>query len=275
MLTESVKRSNQITKQVIYPLFFLAFFFICGPANSSDLEKEKRWSAQISDSLVVGDAIQLKAGGQEFLGIFTEAVDGPTGKAVIIMHGIGAHPDWPEIVNPLRSELPEHGWTSLSIQMPVLENDAPLKDYAPLFDEVAPRIDAAVQYLAARGDKTIVLIGHSLGASMGAQYLASSKQKTLKGFVAIGMSVVRIEDKMNSALALEKINLPVLDLYGSRDLESILDSVRLRKSSARKAGNHDYRQQKIEGADHFFTGLETTLTRIIYGWLKNHFGSKR
>lgn len=258
----------------LYYLFLLIILTLSWPANSSDLEKEKRWSTQISDSLLVGEAIQLKTRNQDFLGIFSQASDGTTGKAVILLHGIGAHPDWPEIINPLRSELPEHGWASLSIQMPVLANDAALKDYAPLFDEVADRIDAAVQYLTSHGDNTIVLIGHSLGASMGTSYLASSTNAAIKGFVAIGLGVITLDDRMNSALALEKISIPVLDLYGSRDLDGVLQSGKLRKSSAYKAGNQDYRQQKIEGADHFFTGLEDTLTRIIYGWLKSHFDNK-
>ena len=50
---------------------------------------------------------QLQAGGTAFMGIFTEASDGPTGRALILAHGMGAHPDWPDIINPLRSDLIE------------------------------------------------------------------------------------------------------------------------------------------------------------------------
>jgi hypothetical protein len=37
---------------------------------------------------------------------------------------MGAHPDWPEVIQPLHSGLPESGWTTLSVQMPILANDA-------------------------------------------------------------------------------------------------------------------------------------------------------
>jgi pimeloyl-ACP methyl ester carboxylesterase len=259
-------------KKVINLLFILAIGLPI-PAIASDLAKEKRWSAQIVDALLVGEAVQLDAGGTSFLGIFTEASDGDSGQAAIVLHGIGVHPDWPEVVNPLRSELPEHGWATLSIQMPILANDAPLKDYAPLFDEVAPRIDAAVQFLQERGNRTIVLVGHSLGASMAATYLGGESRKGVDGLVAVGMSVIELDDRMNSALALQEIRKPVLDLYGSRDLDSVLDSARGREKAARKAGNGGYRQLSIEGADHFFIGLQDDLVRRVYGWLKTTFES--
>jgi pimeloyl-ACP methyl ester carboxylesterase len=238
---------------------------------ASDLEKEKRWSQQIADGLVVGESVQLEAGGTAFMGIFTEASDGPSGRALILAHGMGAHPDWPDIINPLRSDLPDHGWSTLSIQMPILANDAALKDYAPLFDEVSPRIEAAVGFLRKQGNQTIVLIGHSLGASMAASYLGDNGQQGIQGFIAIGLSVTTADENMNSALALEKIHVPVLDLYGSRDLAAVLRSVKARKKAARKAANSRYQQLEIEGADHFFVGMEDTLNRRVYGWLKTNF----
>jgi len=258
----------------IHRLLYL-FGFIClyhAPQGAaSDLAKEQRWSAQIVDSLIVGEPADLKAGDTPFLGIFSEASEGPTGRAVIVMHGMGAHPDWPEVVHPLRTMLPEHGWSTLSIQMPILANDAAMKDYLPLFDEVGPRIRAAVTFLREKGNQTIILIGHSLGASMGAVYAAEDKQQSISGFVAIGMSVIDIDDKMNSAVALEKIRMPVLDLYGSRDLAAVIQSAKLRSKAARQADNPSYRQLQIEGADHFFIGLDEELTRRVYGWLKTNF----
>lgn len=260
-------------RQTIKLLYFFCFAFACQSSSgyASDLEKEKRWSEQVVDALVVGDAVQLEANGSPFLGIFTEANETTGKRAVILLHGMGVHPDWPEIINPLRSELPEHGWSSLSIQMPILANDAALADYAPLFGEVGPRVEAAVAFLREQGNRTIVLIGHSLGASMAATYLAAHPQHGLAGLVAIGMGVIELDDKMNSALALEKIGIPVLDISGSRDLDGVLNSAKTRATAARKGGNADYRQTQVEGADHFFVGVDDDLTRRVYGWLKSHF----
>lgn len=233
--------------------------------HASDLAKEKRWADQVIDAIIDGDAVWLNDGKSDFLGIFTEAEE-DKGRAVIVMHGTGIHPDWQQVVQPLRVGLTAHNWTTLSIQMPILANEAEYPEYAPLYDEVAPRIDAAIKYLKKNGIESIVLIGHSQGSAMTAYYLSTSKQD-VKGFVAIGMGAFADDPRMNSIKALEKIQLPVLDLYGSDDLENIMASVESRATAAKKAGNKDYTQVKITG-NHFFDGEEEALVETVAEWLE-------
>ena len=94
------------------------------PSLASDTAKEKRWADQIVDTLMEGEAVWLQAGQTKFLGIYTESATKPAKGAVIVLHGIGAHPDWTDVVHPLRVGLTEHGWTTLSLQMPILANEA-------------------------------------------------------------------------------------------------------------------------------------------------------
>jgi pimeloyl-ACP methyl ester carboxylesterase len=238
---------------------------------ASDQAKEKRWAEQITDSLMDGEVCELDAAGTQFMGLFTKASGRSTGRAVVIVHGMGVHPDWADVIQPLRVGLAEHGWSTLSIQMPVLPNDATLKDYIPLFDEVTPRIDAAVDMLRKRGNKKVILIGHSLGATMSAWYLANKKKPGVEGAVFIGIGNSDIDEKTNSVLSFGKLTLPVLDIYGSRDLDSVLAMTEARRSAVLRAGNRYYRQIEVEGADHFFTGMQDTLVRRVYGWLRANF----
>lgn len=239
----------------------LAFSF---NGHASDLAKEKRWADQVIDAIIDGDAVWLNDGRNEFLSIYTEAGE-DKGRAVIVMHGTGIHPDWAQVIQPLRVGLTEHDWNTLSIQMPILANEAEYPEYAPLYDEVAPRINAAIKYLQDQGAKDIVLIGHSQGAAMTAYYLSSSKQD-VNGFVAIGMGAFADDPRMNSIAALEKIHVPVLDLYGSEDLENILATVEQRAAAAKKASNKNYTQIKITG-NHFFDGHEAELVKTVAEWL--------
>ena len=232
---------------------------------ASDLAKEKRWADQVVEAIIDGEAVWLNDGKNDFLSIYTEAEEDKS-RAVIVMHGTGIHPDWQQVVQPLRVALTGHNWNTLSIQMPVLPNEADYPDYAPLYDEVAPRIDAAIQYLKNKGAKNIVLIGHSQGSSMTAYYLATSKP-TVNGFIAIGMGAFATDPRMDSIKALEKIQLPVLDLYGSEDLENILASVNERAAAAKIAGNKNYTQTQITG-NHFFDGQEDTLVKTVAEWLE-------
>lgn len=245
-------------------IFIVAMVFSINTA-ASDLAKEKRWADQVVDSIMDGDAVWLKDGTGDYLGIYTEAEEDKK-RAVIVMHGTGIHPDWQQVIQPLRVGLTEHNWYTLSIQMPILANDAEYDEYAPLYDEVAPRIDAAIEYLKEKGISNIVLLGHSQGSSMTAYYLSSSK-KDVKGFVAIGMAAFGKDKRMNSIYALEKIKVPVFDLYGTEDLENVLASANKRKSAAKKAGNKEYAQSQIKG-DHFFDGEEENLVRVVAEWLE-------
>jgi len=263
----------QIIKRLLFVrLLFIIVFAFSYNVYASDLEKEKRWAEQVVDAILDGEAVWLNDDASDFLGIYTEAEE-DKGRAVIVMHGTGIHPDWQQVVQPLRVGLVEHNWNTLSIQMPILANDADYPDYAPLYDEVAPRIDAAIQYLQKQGAKKIVLIGHSQGSAMAAYYLSSSylsnaKQK-VNGFVAIGMAAFAGDPRMNSIAALEKIQLPVLDLYGSEDLENIVNSVSSRRAAAKKAGNKNYTQIKITG-NHFFDGHEDMLVKTVADWLEKN-----
>lgn len=251
-------------------LLLLSTLLITPLCLASDMAKEKRWEAQIVDALIVGEAIKLKTDKTEFLAIFAEHTTEKAMGGAIIIHGIGVHPAWPEVIQPLRTNLPDHGWATLSLQMPILNNEAKSEDYAPLFAEVPGRIQAGVDYLKKQGIQNIVIVSHSLGASMAAYYLAEKPDPAVTAFVAVGMSVHKSDKKMDSSLNLRKVKLPVLDIYGSRDLPQVLKSVKDRATAANKAGNKRYTQLKIEGADHFFNSMDTVLVKRVRGWLANN-----
>lgn len=232
---------------------------------ASDVAKEKRWADQIVEFLLDGEAEWLDADGHKFLAIYTESGNEDIKGGAIIVHGSGVHPNWQDVVQPLRTGLPEKGWNTLSIQMPVLGNEAEYHEYAPLFDEVAPRIKAAVNGLKRRGVNHIVIVAHSLGTAMTAYYLASSPDPDIKAFVAVGMPPPREDKRMDTVAALGKISIPVLDLYGSKDLEGIIKSAPNRKTAG--AHNEAYSQTVIADADHFFVSKNNELIDTVAGWL--------
>lgn len=109
---------------------------------------------------------------------------------------------------------------------------------------------------------------------MAASHLAKNPNG-ITAFAAIGMAVRDGADpSMDNIGFLEKIKIPVLDLYGSQDLEPVLNSVKDRAQAGRKAGNKDYRQVKVTGANHFFQGLETDLVRRVKSWLAQFANNK-
>ncbi|MCF7993100.1 MAG: alpha/beta hydrolase family protein [Thiohalocapsa sp.] len=233
-------------------------------AAGSDLAKEARWRAQIVDSLMDGDAVDLTADGVTFLGLYTEA-DEDTGRAAVIVHGIGVHPNWPQVVYPLRTALPGAGWSTLSVQMPVLPNEAADSDYAPLMADAAPRLDAAVAYLQEQGAERVAIIAHSLGASMANAYVAEHAD-AVDAYVAVGMSSGESHAGQDNNALVGKIAVPVLDLFGENDLDAVIGGAPARAESG-GAGNSGYHQVQVPGADHFFDGHEDALTETVVEWL--------
>jgi len=233
--------------------------------DSSDLGKEQRWRDQIVDSLMDGDAVDLSADGLTFLGLYTGA-DEDTGRGAVIVHGIGVHPNWPQVVYPLRTGLPRHGWSTLSIQMPVLPNEAADADYAALMDEVAPRLDAAIAYLQAQGAERVAIVAHSLGATMSNDYLASHPGGAA-AFVAIGLSSGGEHAGRDNTELMGRIEVPTLDLFGQDDLDAVVTGAPARAAAA--AANEGYSQVQAAGADHFFDGQDSALVQIVSDWLND------
>ena len=225
--------------------------------NASDADKEQRLADQIIETLFDGEPVWLEGDGPKFFGIYISANNT---RSAIILHGMGVHPNSEHVVYPLRVALPEHGFSTLSIQLPVLSNDAQSSDYAALFDEAVTRIQSAVAYLRQRNSVHIYLIGHSLGASMGAYFL-SKNQDAIAGFVSVSIGASPV---------LNKIHIPVLDLYGSDDFEGVKSTAETRVDVARQAGISDYLQIVVDGADHFFSDKDDELVNLVVDWLESY-----
>lgn len=265
------------TTQSVYQsllIFIISIFLITAQAASkSDLAKEKRWKNQIVDSLIVGEDITLKADGVEFLGLYAEPATDYSKGAVIILHGMGVHPAWPDVIEPLRMQLPDLGWHTLSLQMPVLNNEAKETEYSPLFPEVPARVQAGIDFLKSKGIHNIVLSGHSMGAVMAAYYLATKGELDVKVLAIIGNDVgVPQKPYMDSLKHFKKIkDINIVDVYGSEDNKLVLDTVKVRMPLGIKMHKGRYQQLKIEGANHFYNGkqnelvngLNLRLTKII------------
>ena len=235
---------------------------LAAPVAASDLEKEQRWREQVEDSIMDGEAVDLVVEGREIFAIYMEAEDS-SDKGMIVVHGTGIHPNWQQVVQPIRVEMAAHGWNTLSIQMPILHNEAQYEEYVALYPEVPPRLRAAEAFLKDRGIQTLLIAAHSQGATMSSYYL-SRHPSDVKGLIAIGMGATQKDSHINSAQSLKKITIPVLDLYGDDDLPGVLDTVDARTESS--AHNAQYSQQMIKDANHFFDGMDDELVSAVAGW---------
>jgi pimeloyl-ACP methyl ester carboxylesterase len=225
-----------------------------------DYAREKRWADEITPGLVVGDAVYLtQKSGHKFLALYTEVPQARA--AVITVHGVGVHPEW-ALIGALRSGLADQGYATLSVQMPVLAANARREDYFALFPDAADRLRTAVAFLKAKGYRNIAIACHSVGARMCNVFLAGAPDNGVDAWVSIGGVPAEFIEP-------SKLRLPVLDIYGERDLPEVLQKAGARAATLRTLKGSA--QVEVAGADHYFAGSEAELVRQVRLFLDRKF----
>lgn len=234
---------------------FLLLLMVVQPAwAASDYDREKKWADEIVPGVVIGDPVYLEAQGHKFLGLYTVAPNAKAG--LVIVHGIGVHPDH-GIVGNLRMALADRGFATLSAQMPILAADAPPQQYTALMPLAAERIAAAATWLQQRGHGDLVLVSHSMGSRMAGAYFDAAGTPAFRAWVALGLG-----DEFGAGFSRRR-PVPVLDVMGDTDLPAVLRNAPARRRVAESTAG---RQVTIAGADHFYAGREAELVAAIAGF---------
>lgn len=239
---------------VVFSFLFLSETQV---AHAQDFAREQRWSDEVVPALVVGEPVWLTGAAQrKFLGLYTEAKDAKG--AVVLVHGVGVHPDF-GVIGALRVSLADAGYTTLSIQMPVQKSDAGSKDYYPaVFPDAVERIRAAGRWLQGKGQGRVVLLSHSMGSWMSNVYYEETADPPFAAWICMGLT--------GGYGNMSNVKVPVLDLYGENDLRNVLRADWRRKLAI--GGIDGSKQVRIEGADHHYAGKEKALSVVIDTFLR-------
>jgi pimeloyl-ACP methyl ester carboxylesterase len=254
---------------LIIAIFFLILTnVLLVRADVLDLEREKQLTEKLAEEANATEVLWLEANGEKFLALLSSHTNEKAHGAVIILHGMGGHADWPQMISPIREDLPEHGWTTLSIQLPIVAPENQIEDYGRTLEQAAERIKVGVHLLRERKFLNIVAIGHSFGAASTLAYLEKQNDQKIIALVAVGLQdYAFVKPSIDLLGLIEKSKIPVLDIYGSRDFKKVIDQAPDRRLAAKKGSNRKYDQVEIEGADHYFNKFESVLIKRIRGWL--------
>jgi alpha/beta superfamily hydrolase len=241
-------------------LLALLLWAVGGSALAQDYAREQRWADEILATLVVGDPVWLAQGnGHRFLGLYTRAKN--ERGAVVIAHGRGWSPDY-DLYGELRTKLADAGYSTLSIQMPVLPSTAHIGAYLPTFGDADERLAVAIDWLHAKGARHVAIVSHSLGATMANHYLINAPAPRAEAWVMVSI-INGLEDMF-------RVKIPVLDVFGGADWEVTRVGAAERKAQIEKMAGS--RQVVIDGAEHFFEGRRDELTRTIVSFLDSVLG---
>lgn len=192
---------------------------------------------------------------------------------LVLMHDLHGHADWPRIIGPLRQRLPEHAWSTWSLQLPAPAGGDDAEGYRK---ETGARLTAALSAIAEQNDLPIFLLGAGTGASAALGYVTQNPDNPVRGVVAVSLRPLPGQTDADVRAMLQQVAVPVLEVFAERDLPDVLRGVHERQPLARAgkpkadAPPARYRQMLMEGADADYNGQTDVLTKRIRGWLRLH-----
>ncbi|MEP6658120.1 MAG: alpha/beta fold hydrolase [Betaproteobacteria bacterium] len=223
-------------------------------APAIDYAREERWAQEVVPTLVVGEAVYLRTPTRTtVLALLTEP-SGSSKGGVVMVHGLGVHPDF-GLIGGLRSRLADAGYTTLSVQMPVLPADASRDDYGVALPEARERLHAAIAYLRAKGIDRIALVSHSMGATMADAYLKRPDAARIDAWIPVGMLIPF------GAAPREA----VLDVAAEHELPQVIEAAPARRK--RLPADGCSRQVIIPATDHYFERAQPELSAVVAAFL--------
>ncbi len=241
------------------------------------LAQEQYLREELINSINVGKVVELDVKNQsdKVLAFYTKHQFEQERGSVIILHDKLEHPDWKYVIRPLRTELPKLGWNTLSLQLPYkrqrLDDEEKLNAF---YQSGFERIDSAILFLNKEKAKKVILVAYGSSAMYALRYLEDPQQVITKPAAAVSVivlispySITAEKFKEQDFSPLEKIKMPLLDIFGSQDLDLVTKLADERQAIAKRSGNKQYLQQVINHADHFFLGQTETLVKRVHSFI--------
>ncbi|NQZ53970.1 MAG: alpha/beta fold hydrolase [Piscirickettsiaceae bacterium] len=230
----------------------------------------------------------LTVAGQEINATYLEETLGERHGAIVLLHDQGEQFESQGVITPLRHQMPQYGWSTLSLALDfpsetnILlsssveqgkdESTSPPKEgvSAESDQQSLPtisnqqRVEAAIALLQAKDIKRIVFIGHGMGGSLAVELLENI-DTPIAALILVGTANLTMTEEFKT------FDQPIFDIYGDNDFVGVEQAVKNRKTMMKRSGNRQYLIRKIDGADHVFSGLQTILVNTIRGWLTTTF----
>ena len=239
-----------------------------------DRDREQSNAKALAENLDFGQVIWIpENSNHKFPAIYTPS--GPYGGnyAVILLHSMGGHPDWPVVISPLRKSFRYSNWSTLSLQLPVLDPVRNSSDYGRTLQEAASRIGSGIDYLHQMGHEHVYLVGYGFGATAAAYYLDQNHNQVVPGFVAISILARKfLNPKVDVMDLLKHIDIPVLDIYASNDQKTVVQSAVDRRLAINNGDTSKFTQIEIPDTDHLYTNSTSELYHAIHQWLEQTAG---
>ena len=252
--------------RTIHPIITLVALCAWPFTAVADLQTTQRLeTAWLEAQDLDGEVVELAAGETPFVAIHRAQTRDTTTGSVVLLHGRGTNANSHGVIRPLRIGLSEHGWDTLSVQLPQVRAGARGGAWLDNADAIEARLQAALDWLTQRERLNQVIVALGGSAPVALRFVAGRDPKSVRALVLVSVNSEFSADTDRQALA--DLGRPLLDVFAERDTIPVTDGAPARLRVAREAGAKGYTQRQIAGATLDFPGQEAQLLAVIRSWL--------
>ena len=247
--------------------FFLITPFIvhCSPLYNPDKSRESMIYEQSLSEIFDGEHLYVnyKFGKYSML----EVYDDEHNVAVLFLHGRGLSPNEENLAYPVRVSMSDL-YNTYSLQLPVLKKQSTYLEYTKIFYDSDERILSALEHIYKKNNK-VIIIAHSCGVHMLMSFIQNKNlTNNISSLVLIGSGAVDKGQKLIYEYPYDKINVPILDLFGESDFDLVLKNAKKRKQLIKETSVKS-QQIKIKSSDHYHADNSEKVISSVKKWLSN------
>lgn len=241
----------------------------------------------------------IESPNDQFLALFRESTTGDPQGCILLLHGNNEHPDWPQVISPIRNQLINNSWCTLSIEIPdttkrfdlpslpdrndtagIAATNNPTENSGTSSQEenktlpnesvVFNRIELARQHLQDKGYNRLVFLGHGTGGAYALKYVVDNNISSSALVLIEPISPPPFSDYEVAEL-IEPISLPILDYYfDSNEKENRFAKYRASAAKKRTSKANAYIQIQAPPNRRYGMVGEKRLTQRVWGFLKQN-----
>ena len=298
------KKASEATKKITEPV----------PATTPVMidHEKARHQALAAELLQTPDSnneiIWLGQADNQYLGLFSSNHNRSFIGNIILLHDNQQHPDWPGVIHQLRTELPGHGWTTLSIAVPDTVTPPTIKmptkkqlnkdkadTQAEPFNEmesatqameakqkaalstkaaehtptqVGLRIQEGIQFLKKKNRKPIVIVAVGISASWAANRISKMPLPNISGLVMIDAEQTQLSPTYNLSQDTAALKTYTLDIVPEFNQRS---NHLQRKQATIRSRHPRFQQRIIPGAHGLSQDNAPLIVKTVRGWVTRIF----
>lgn len=218
------------------------------------------------------EIILLEQGNDSYPALMQQAERTRAFGGILILTDTDSGNQWLEQSHALRLHLAEHGWWTLTSQLPLTPrstSETSIQDHTTL---VQQRIQQGLQTLREREQERLIILAIGRSAAQATDFLHLNSVESDTRLILINPRPAEDANWTGFLQQLTELEITLLDLFAEPypPGETAIPDARMRRNAARQAGLENYHQSRIKAPWVGWNQDMSWLTRQVRGMLITH-----